>query len=610
MRARGDSRPAAGWIALVLVLAFSAIVIGASWARWGNIRIDSGGAIQRAAQIAQGAVLYRDIEVHYPPLAPNVVGALFATFGIHLNTVYGLGLLMTALEALLLWSVARRVLSLWESTAGLIGFLGLLAFQPFLFNWVVPNVFASTFGTLFATATVAVLAADAERPRRWKIPLASILAALAGLGKLEHGLAAVCALSTYAIFLDRSGVRLWRRLGRAWGPGALTALLAAAVQARFVPLEHVLLENLFRQRSLGTALASYTQNILPSRQTVLHGAALDYLLLVARVIFAAAGFALLAHRPTKGIAGFSQGASRAAPLVCGLALLGFSLAYPWLPVPKPALSRDLMINSFKQFQFAWTPVAWLVALGWSAWKLPRDRSHVPVVVALVAVYSLASTARWSLHVCWPAYYAVFAPFLAVAMVSTLARPLAGRWTAPATAAVMTLWAVQGTWNMHTLHYRAMNAALDYPRGQIYGRASSIEQMGRVVDYLRANTDPGDPVAVLPEEQLINFLAETRHPTRDTGVGPGRLATPADERRFFRELEEAETKFIVVSKRRYREFNAGGLAGYNPRVMSYVRFNYELVLDTGFYRIFRSRVLRPEAVPQDLSRRIPEPAASG
>ena len=36
-------------------------------------------------------------------------------------------------------------------------------------------------------------------------------------------------------------------------------------------------------------------------------------------------------------------------------------------------------------------------------------------------------------------------------------------------------------------------------------------LATVVDYVRANTGPDDWVAVFPEERLVNFLAERRHP---------------------------------------------------------------------------------------------------
>ena len=61
-------------------------------------------------------------------------------------------------------------------------------------------------------------------------------------------------------------------------------------------------------------------------------------------------------------------------------------------------------------------------------------------------------------------------------------------------------------------------------------------LARVIDYVRDRTEPGEYVVSLPEERLINFLAERRHPTRDPGTGPGWLATAEDEDRFIREVD--------------------------------------------------------------------------
>lgn len=559
---------------LALLGLFFVTVAGFSWGRWGHVRIDAGGAIYRAAQIAEGATLYQDVQVHYPPVAPYTVGALFAVAGTHLNTVYALGLAMALLEAALLWSVARRFLSFPETAAGTAGFLGLLAFQPFLFNWIVPNVFASTFGVLFATATVALLAADADRPRSSYILLASITAALAGLSKLEHGLAAVFVLTTYVVLLQRTDAPLLRRLAAAWLPGAGVTALILLLVASSVPLEVAIFDNVYRERSFQGTLAAYTEKLFPTRADVVAGALTTYAILAARALVAAAGFALCRRGPLGAVA--------------GLALVALGVAFPLLPIPQPALSQDLRINLLQQTQFGWAPIAWLVAIGWSVWRARTDDGAAPRVVILVGLFSIASTLRWSFNVAWPAYYAVFAPFLAVLVVRAAVLPFARERGVWAVALVMAAFAVQGTYFRYENRYTPTKFALEYPRGTIRTLPLEGAPMKKVIDYLRAHTNPGDAVAVLPEEQMINFLAETRHPTRDTGIGPGWLATKADEDRFLGEVEEAGTRFIVLSKRRYPEFQSGGVEDYNPRIVAYIRRHYEPVLSAGIYEIYRLR----------------------
>ena len=111
-------------------------------------------------------------------------------------------------------------------------------------------------------------------------------------------------------------------------------------------------------------------------------------------------------------------------------------------------------------------------------------------------------------------------------------------------------------------------------------------MKAVIDYLRQETDPGDYVAVLPEEQMINFLAETKHPTRDTGIGPGWLANRADVERFLAELGSDRTRFVVTSGRRYAEFGATKGALEGPRIAGFLESNYGTVFSAGRYRVLR------------------------
>ena len=111
----------ATFIFLALAVTFTALT-AVSWARWGHVRIDTGGAIYRAASIADGAVLYRDILVHYGPVAPYAVGTLLRLVGIHMNAIYLLGLTFVLAESSLLWFISRRIVSNVEAATAVVAF--------------------------------------------------------------------------------------------------------------------------------------------------------------------------------------------------------------------------------------------------------------------------------------------------------------------------------------------------------------------------------------------------------------------------------------------------------------------------------------------------------
>ena len=106
-----------------------------------------------------------------------------------------------------------------------------------------------------------------------------------------------------------------------------------------------------------------------------------------------------------------------------------------------------------------------------------------------------------------------------------------------------------------------------------------QPLATVVDYVRAHTRPDDWVAVFPEERLVNFLAERRHPTRDSGTGPGWLATKEDEEACVAELEARRPALVVLTDRRWPEFGAEDLGSYNPTLRAWIDREYEPVLTT-------------------------------
>jgi hypothetical protein len=569
-----------------------------TWASWGHVRVDTGGALHRAEKISEGAVLYRDVQVHYPPLAPYAMGAILAVFGKHLNVVYATGLILLLLQSWLIWRIGRCFLDELETTVGLAAFWLLLAFQPGLFNWVLPNVFAGTFASLLATAVIAVILRDLDHTENRNIVLASLLVGGAGLAKLEYGGAAFGTLAFYVLALrpaapGNSGSALRRRatdLLYAGLPGLALGLTAFALVARTVPIETLIYDNIYRIRSFSDVLDNYTASLFPPLLPEFGKAALSYLVL----------FPLAAAVASLGLNWLRRGGSEAAGGVFVL-ILAATISY----LVSRHLSPDEERNLYIQFQFTWTPIAWLV-LGTAALLLRERLAEDKVwrTLALLGIFSFLVTLRWQFRVAWPAFYAVFAPFLVVWIVrEAFARLAPNASLRPAALAfVLAIWIATGT-AVHAEDYRARTFELTFDRGTIYTTPRDGEPMKRTIDYLRMQLAPDQYVAVIPEEQLINFMVDADHPTRDTGIGPGWLATRDDEKRFLRELAEKDTPFVIFSNRRYLEFKVGGLDAYQPWLTKEIYRRYSQIAKTRFYRILE----RKDRIER---RRIVEAARTG
>lgn len=541
----------------MLALVFTALV-GVSFERWGHVRADLGGALDRAARLAAGEVLYRDVQSPYGPLPDYVVAAGFRLFGTRLAVASTMGLVLVLVESVLLLRIARRFCSPVQCLVGMLGFWVLFAFTPGLFGWVLPNTFASTFGATAATLALVLAIGARERADERRFVAASLAAGAAGLCKADYGFAAALTVVVAALLVPGP---LLRRVSAAVLPGLALALGVLAVLVWLVSWHTLVFDNLYRVRSLGRTVAALRAGV-PGWDVVLASSLPRY----------AVEMPLRAAAAAWGLALARAGGPRT---VLGLGLAAAAVALPLVPGYPGQLDFTLLAAGIG---YAWTPAAWLIVV---VLALRGARRGEPAAAALVlaGVWSVALALRWDLRLVWPSYYGVLAPFLVLFVVGRLAALLTSGPTGLAAACVVAVpIALQAIINAqhYVTQYRYV---LSYPRGTLRMPVMGGRELQTVVDYVRANTEPDDWVAVFPEERLVNFLAERRHPTRDSGTGPGWLATRADEEACIAELEARRPRLVVLTDRRWPEFGAGDLGSYNPVLRAWIERGYVPMLTT-------------------------------
>src|SRR5262249_24576413 len=99
---------------LALALLFVAM-IGGSWQRWTQPLLDHGREMNLPARILPGERLYSDVQFLYGPLAPHFNALLYRIFGIHLATLKVSGAVCAILILLMIYWLARRLMSVWEA---------------------------------------------------------------------------------------------------------------------------------------------------------------------------------------------------------------------------------------------------------------------------------------------------------------------------------------------------------------------------------------------------------------------------------------------------------------------------------------------------------------
>src|SRR5215470_3868139 len=143
-------------------------MIAASWQRWTQPLVDHGREMNLPARILAGERIYSDIQVLYGPFAPHFNALLYRIFGIHLSVLKAAGAVCAILILLMIYRLARALMSEWESflVAGLTLILCALKSTA---NYIQPYAYAALYGLVFSlgslVATVSYVKRRSERGR-------------------------------------------------------------------------------------------------------------------------------------------------------------------------------------------------------------------------------------------------------------------------------------------------------------------------------------------------------------------------------------------------------------------------------------------------------------
>ena len=199
-----------GGIGLGIVALVFAIV---SWGKTCHILIDYGREVYVPWRIVEGEVLYQDIAYFNGPLSPHWNAIWFGIFGVDMDTLRVVNLLILGGATTLLWQLCRTVANAW--TCNLVGFafLTIFGFGQIIhcgnFNWIEPYSHEMTHGVALSLLCVWFFF-------RWQNggSQRTLLASGAALGlvfltKPELALAAGAALGAGLLLrsLDRSQTR-------------------------------------------------------------------------------------------------------------------------------------------------------------------------------------------------------------------------------------------------------------------------------------------------------------------------------------------------------------------------------------------------------------------
>ena len=569
------------WLGGALLAGLAVFFLAASWRKWPDPLVDFGRELYLPWRIADGAVLYRDVDDFYGPLSQYFNAGLFKLFGPGLMVLVAANL---AIFAGILATIYRLFRRAWGPGAALVScalFISVFAFSQFTgignYNYATPYAHEATHGLLICLLLTAVLPAwvESATPRR------SFVAG--GLLGLTAVLKPEIMLAAGGVTLVALAVQRWQR--RPLRLAALGAWVAGAVlpTAAFTVYFSTHVSGPSALGMAGRAwlsVATTTRFTSDPVQAVFlgfdrpwphlqehAGATLLALLLVAAI----AGGAWLADRSVSGWRRF---------LLPGVIVAGM-VALAWFKIPWANSGRCLLGLAL---------VYVLVCAANLAGKpTPGTNLPAPVLRLLLAVLAAALMGRMLLNgriYQFGFYQAALAALLvpAVLIGELPVRLRIGRWGRTVAAAgclgllvpgVVLLAGQSRQW------LRVKTHSIGEGRDQFYTLTPQVDPMGDIVGrasaWLRtAGSGQSKTLLVLPEGEMLNYLARLPSP-----VAPFfffSAATSGDrEAAIVRDLEKHPPDWVALVSRDLREYGVqryGERPDQGGRILEWVGRGYE------------------------------------
>jgi len=566
------------WLGLAAIAALAGYFVATSWLRWPEPLIDFGRELYLPWRLANGAVMYRDADDLYGPLSQYANAALFRLFGPGLLVLVAANLLVFAAALAAVYLLIRRAWGARAAAASASVFAAVFGFSQLTrgnYNFATPYAHEATHGFLVCLALAAVLMRWVERPTPLLAFAAGGLLGLAAVLKLEILLAAgLVTAAAVAVRVVQRRPPAWRHLAP-WAAGAaLPTALFWAYFARHLPAGY----------SLALACHAWL-NVFGSRafvtdvlQTTFLGVDKPWAHLVEHARCTAAALALLgalagAARLAGRTARAPARAALAVPVLGATAWLGWS-AVDWMEIGRCLLGLTLAYVCFE---------------GALVWRRAGTPAAAPAEVrrVLLAVLAAGLMARMPLYgrIYQYGFYqaALAALVVSAVLVGEVPQRLgAGRAARVLAAAAYAVLLATGALRL-AAHSQAYLRAKTFQVGsgidRFYAFPTAMEptaELVRLVSEELRGAPPGSTLLVLPEGEMINYLARLPSP-----VAPFFFFSEATkggrEEEIVRKLDEHHPDYVVVISRDLREYGVaryGESYGQGRRILEWVAAHYQ------------------------------------
>jgi hypothetical protein len=592
------------WVALTAVLFIFGLAV--SWERWGNPLVDCGREMNQPLRLARGEMLYSEVRHIYGPLSPYVNAFLYKIFGPSLAVLYGDGIVSAIIILLLVYWLARRLMTPAPATAATLSVMWLCAFKQ-AGNYVLPYSYSALHGCALGLLSLALMVRFLEKRKALSdnadghssgvlgnpstfLALAGAASALAVLAKTEMGLAAV---SAGVIAAALSGYPRWRRSVLFCATFLLPCVMIVfgvyGYVASIVGWHSLSDDSLLFFRHLPPELVYFNKRVSGFDQPLQSiGSIIGAAVRVSALAAVVGAVSMLVtwpkdEQPSNQVALSDlkrvSDAGRVSYTMIWLLLTG-SLLIVVVPFAGPV--------NFEKGPYLAMPLLLIALMGVEFVRhrklsLRKRINSQTIIVVVMAVYALASLARVILRVrSGGAYSSYLLPASVIMFTYAWVQPFSNLFNRPNTrvlarriAIALILADVIITAALLSFRFRDRNTyVLNTDRGTMVAIPDLGKSIDEAIGFIKQETVVGEPVAVMPEGTSLNFFTDRPNPLREEITTPGYLDR-AGEERAIAQLTKSKTRFVLVANRATSEFGAEAFGrDYCQTLMRWIDQNFE------------------------------------
>jgi len=513
--------------------------------RWFSF-MDEGHILLYAKLIAEGGELYRDATVYPLPGAFYLLAWVFRFVEPSNLVARWILVVEFALLVGLVFLLLRRLVSPGWALGGV---FVMLLYRIWAFpHWHMYNY--SSTALLVQFAALLVLVRFTETDDRRLLPVAGLLFGLGVFCKQDYGAAALLAMGSTLLVYSRTGPPEARR--SFWMLGALfivpAALVGAATALHF--LRQGMLGEFIQLTVLNhfVGMSNYEYSKFPSL------------------------LPLLEQDPQlRSLVG--------SPTY----MPGILYNADWDALRKSWLYRETAIydTSLKAYYYApYLVVLWGAVRLWRQRRALREAERRRRYLAEFALFAFAAAFILLVTLNRPQDYVHLAvmywPVLCLGLVCLYAWLEPRRTLAWVLAAVFLLPAGVAVAYTGRLAYRLRlrnSTPIESVRAGIFVEPKQARLLNELVEYVQVNTEPDEPVAVLPYFPILQFLADRRGPDRSSYIIWPFPEFPDRDRRVIDAMEATNTKLVVYSFNEFQVFE--GVDAYAADLFAYLVENFRM-----------------------------------